>query len=180
MQFCSYEYIWNDLRRCCDDWVSPFIICHKLNQCQPPLVPFPLPAVLEVLALNALRALFPPLGAERTDGAPPARPGSGKRRMCALAVMWVEPHPDALAAAGWCPPSSWWCCAQNLQRRTDAVWRHKRAALRGDKKQTIQTNKHGYLTGVQFFFYICLFFTLWCCVCPVGVNSTCSMSLISL
>lgn len=47
------------------------------------------------------------------------------QRMCAVTVMRVEPHPDALAAAGWCCPappppppapppalSSWWCCAQ--------------------------------------------------------------------
>lgn len=45
------------------------------------------------------------------------------QRMCAVTVMRVEPHPDALAAAGWCCPAppppappppltSWWCCAQ--------------------------------------------------------------------
>lgn len=102
----------------------------------------PLAAVLEVLVLKELRGLSPPLGAaERADWltdwlAPllPVCPGRLKRRMCVLAVMWVEPHPDALTAAGWCPPpsttpppppplvlppsSSWWC-AQNLQRRTD-------------------------------------------------------------
>lgn len=117
-------------------------------------------AFLEVLALNDLQGLFSAARCRADWLSPSCLPRSGKRRMCVLAVMWVEPHPDALVAAGWCPPSSWWCCAQNLQRGTDAVWRYKRVALRGDiqeRKKPIQS-WHGYLTDIQFFMCVCVFF----------------------
>lgn len=109
-------------------------------------------AFLEVLGVRRSAGTFCAARCGADWLRPSCLPRLRKRRMCALAVMWVEPHPDALAAAGWCPPSSWWCCAQNLQRGTDAVWRHKRVALRGDiqEKKPCQS-RHGYLTDIQFF-----------------------------
>lgn len=71
-------------------------------------------AALEVLLLNELRGLFLRSALSGLTDCMPARrpsclpaaccPGRVKRRMCVIAVLWVEPHPDALAAAGSCSP----------------------------------------------------------------------------
>lgn len=140
--FFFYRTMCNNLSR----WINKSLILYIFVS-----------AFLEVLALNDQQGLFPPLGAERTDWAPPACPGRVKG--ACVFLLWcelsrIQTHWPPLADA---PPHLGGVVRKiSSEGRTqfDGTSEWHCGGI-SKKKKPIQS-RHGYLTGIQFF--MCVYF----------------------